>query len=71
MVLNDIRAVASTPDRYGPRRMSCGYFVTGFGLMQVMEEKVTDVNVDVATVSPEEGYKLYNKEQVAEILTRI
>lgn len=43
----------------------------GLTLMQVMEEKVTDANVDVASVSPEEGYKLYTKEQVAEILTRI
>jgi hypothetical protein len=49
-----------------------GWFICNWcGLVQVMEEKVTDVNVDVATVSPEEGYKLYNKEQVAEILTRI
>ena len=36
-----------------------------------MEEKVTDVNVDIATVTPETGFKLYSKEDVAEVLTRI
>ena len=40
-------------------------------LVQVMEEKVTDVNVDVATVRPQEGFKLYSKEEVADVIGRI
>jgi len=36
-----------------------------------MEEKVTDANVDIATVTPEQGFGLFSKEQVAEVLTRI
>ena len=40
-------------------------------LAQVMEEKVTDVNVDVATVQPKEGFKLYSKEEVADVIGRI
>jgi hypothetical protein len=39
--------------------------------MQVMEEKVTDVNVDVASVSPQVGFQLYTKEKVAEIIAQI
>jgi hypothetical protein len=39
--------------------------------MQVMEEKVTDVNVDLASVRPGEGYKLYSKEEVADVITRL
>ena len=40
-------------------------------LLQVMEEKVTDVNVDIATVTPDAGFALFSKEQVAEVLSRI
>lgn len=36
--------------------------------VQVMEEKVTDVNVDIATVAPE--YHLFSREEVAEVLGR-
>lgn len=39
--------------------------------MQVMEEKVTNLNVDVACVVPETGYKLYSKAEVADIISRI
>jgi hypothetical protein len=36
-----------------------------------MEEKVTDVNVDMATVRPEEGYKLYSRQEVADVIARL
>lgn len=39
--------------------------------VQVMEEKVTDVNVDIATVTPDGGFALFSKEQVSEVLARI
>ena len=39
--------------------------------MQVMEEKVTDVNVDAACVTPDGGFKLYSKAEVADIISRI
>jgi len=37
-------------------------------LPQVMEEKVTDVNVDIATIAPD--YHLFSREEVAEVLGR-
>lgn len=38
-------------------------------VVQVMEEKVTDANVDIAKVAP--TYHMYTKAEVAEVLTRI
>lgn len=38
-------------------------------LKQVMEEKVTDVNVDIATIAPK--YHLFTQQQVAEVLGRV
>ena len=37
--------------------------------VQVMEEKVTDVNVDIATIAPK--YHLFTQQQVAEVLGRV
>jgi hypothetical protein len=34
-----------------------------------MEEKVTDVNVDIATIAPK--YRLFTKAEVAEVLGRV
>lgn len=39
------------------------------GDVQVMEEKVTDVNVDIATIAPE--YHLFSQTEVAEVLGRV
>eukprot|EP00850_Spirogloea_muscicola_P024185 SM000468S16946 [mRNA] locus=s468:14640:15789:+ [translate_table: standard] len=38
-------------------------------LKQVMEEKVTSTNVDIASVAPR--FHLYNKEEVEEVLSRL
>lgn len=38
-------------------------------LKQVMEEKITSVNVDIATIGPK--YHRYTKEEIEEILTRL
>lgn len=39
------------------------------GAAQVMEEKVTDVNVDIATIAPQ--YHLFTQTEVAEVLGRV
>ena len=38
-------------------------------LKQVMEEKVTSTNVDIAVVAP--TYRLYNEEQVKAVIDRL
>ena len=38
-------------------------------VIQVMEEKITAVNVDIATVAPH--YHLYTKEEIEAVLGRI
>ena len=37
-------------------------------LKQVMEEKISDTNVELATVTAADGYKLYDKESLATVL---
>ena len=37
-------------------------------LKQVMEEKISDANVELATVTAEDGYKLFDKESLGTIL---
>ncbi|ORX76464.1 N-terminal nucleophile aminohydrolase [Anaeromyces robustus] len=40
-------------------------------LKQVMEEKVNSVNVQLCSVTPEKGYRLYTEEEVNEIISAI
>jgi len=39
-------------------------------MKEVMEEKITHVNVELCSITTENGYKLYGKDQVEEILAR-
>eukprot|EP00127_Corallochytrium_limacisporum_P005210 Clim_evm27s201 gene=Clim_evmTU27s201 len=40
-------------------------------LKQVMEEKVTDTNVEVACITKDKGYHIYNREEVAAIIDQL
>lgn len=39
-------------------------------LRATMEERVTDENIEIATVTPTGGYSLYTREQLADVLAR-
>ncbi len=40
-------------------------------LKQVMEEKMNSTNIQVASVTKEKGFIVYNDEQVQEIIARL
>ena len=40
-------------------------------LKQVMEEKISDTNVELATVTAEDGYKLFDKEALSGLLASL
>ncbi|KAK9728501.1 proteasome component pup2 [Basidiobolus ranarum] len=40
-------------------------------LKQVMEEKLNSTNVELASITPETKYKLYNQEQLQEVIDRL
>lgn len=54
-----------------PRCASCEAGAGRRRCLQVMEEKANDINVDVATVRPQEGFKLYSQAEVAELIARL
>jgi len=40
-------------------------------LKQVMEEKVNSVNVQLCSVTPDKGFRIYSEEEVNEIITNL
>jgi len=40
-------------------------------LKQVMEEKVNSVNVQLCSVTPDKGYRIYSEEEVNEIISTL
>ena len=40
-------------------------------LKQVMEEKISSVNIEVASVTPEQGYHMYTPDEISELIVRV
>ena len=40
-------------------------------LKQVMEEKISSVNIEVASVTPEKGYHMYTPGEISELIVRV
>ena len=40
-------------------------------LKQVMEEKISSVNIEVASVTPEKGYHMYTPREISELIVRV
>ncbi len=40
-------------------------------LKQVMEEKISSINIEVASVTPEKGYHMYTPTEISELIVRV